>query len=189
MNRYREARRRLLVLTNVDKLEEFPELLEHHAHAKNVATSRVIGDGSSTDSWIWTFGRLKGLTEMEKGEFVVASELALCFILKYTITKLHTVEKVQWFRARADMMRWVEEVELLEEDFRRLIRGLEKMAEIWSNLSGKHPPILDFHHYMTELSKESSDSLNPWKITTPTMNRRVGDDNVVVFQGYTAYAL
>jgi hypothetical protein len=44
------------------------------------------------------------------------------------------------------MMRWVEEVELLEEEFRRLIRGLEKMASIWESLSSlpsaelKHRP-------------------------------------------------
>lgn len=55
-------------------------------------------------------------------------------------------KKVQWFRAQADMMRWVEEVELLEEEFRRLIRGLEKMASIWDSLSStpstelKHRP-------------------------------------------------
>jgi hypothetical protein len=57
-----------------------------------------------------------------------------------------TAKKVQWFRAHADMMRWVEEVELLEEEFRRLIRGLEKMATIWESLSSlpsaelKHRP-------------------------------------------------
>ena len=50
-------------------------------------------------------------------------------------TYLITAKKVQWFRAHADMMRWVEEVELLEEEFRRLIRGLEKMASIWESLS------------------------------------------------------
>ena len=61
-------------------------------------------------------------------------------------TYLITAKKVQWFRAHADMMRWVEEVELLEEEFRRLIRGLEKMASIWESLSSlpsaelKHRP-------------------------------------------------
>jgi hypothetical protein len=46
------------------------------------------------------------------------------------------------------MMRWVEEVELLEEEFRRLIRGLEKMVLIWESLSSlpsaklKHRPTM-----------------------------------------------
>jgi hypothetical protein len=33
------------------------------------------------------------------------------------------------------MIRWVEEVELLEEEFCCLICGLEKMASIWESLS------------------------------------------------------
>lgn len=45
-------------------------------------------------------------------------------------------EKVQWFRARADMERWIEEADLLQEEFRRLIRGCEKMAEVWSSITG-----------------------------------------------------
>jgi hypothetical protein len=44
-------------------------------------------------------------------------------------------KKVQWHRARADMMRWVEEVEILEEEFRRLIRALEKMSSVWKSIS------------------------------------------------------
>ncbi len=53
-------------------------------------------------------------------------------------------EKVQWFRSQADMERWVEEAELLEEEFRRLIRGCEKMASVWLSLTEakvKYQPI------------------------------------------------
>jgi len=49
------------------------------------------------------------------------------------------------------MMRWVEEVELLEEEFRRLIRGLEKMESVWESIALtptgalKYPPTSSLH--------------------------------------------
>lgn len=46
---------------------------------------------------------------------------------------------MRWFRARADMQRWVEEVEILEEEFRRFIRGCEKMSSVWDSLAGTLP--------------------------------------------------
>jgi hypothetical protein len=33
------------------------------------------------------------------------------------------------------MERWQEEVEILEEEFRRAIRGFEKMEQVWSSLA------------------------------------------------------
>lgn len=58
---------------------------------------------------------------------------------------------MQWFRAHADMMRWVEEFELIEEDFRRLIRGLEKMADIFTQLSKFPPPFYEPMKYASPL--------------------------------------
>jgi len=80
ISRYREARHRLLFLTDFAKktLDDYPELLDSHTYAKNAATARELGDGSSTDSWIWTFGRLKGLTEVQKAEFVIACKCGIC---------------------------------------------------------------------------------------------------------------
>lgn len=50
-----------------------------------------------------------------------------------------TATKAQWFRARADMMRWTEEVELLDEKWRRLIRGLDEMSALWKSMSQTPP--------------------------------------------------
>jgi hypothetical protein len=44
-------------------------------------------------------------------------------------------DRVQWFRARAQAQRWEEEVEILEEEFRRTIRSFERMAEVWRLLA------------------------------------------------------
>jgi len=57
----------------------------------------------------------------------------------------HLAEKVQCFRAQVDMQHWVEEVELLEEDFRRLVCGFQKMDKVWTSLSNStvSPPYVD----------------------------------------------
>jgi hypothetical protein len=64
MARYNEARSRLLSLTNNDPkiMDNFPVLKEEDTYAKNATSARNLGDGAKVDSWIWTFGRLKGLS-------------------------------------------------------------------------------------------------------------------------------
>ena len=44
---------------------------------------------------------------------------------------------MQWHRARALAERWEEEVEIIEEEFRRAARGWNKMSEVWLKL-GEH---------------------------------------------------
>ncbi|KAG6848674.1 hypothetical protein H0H93_014968 [Arthromyces matolae] len=114
---YREARTRILKLRCLTTSDDLPILHDAHMQAKNVVDPHELGDGSKTDSWIWSYGQLRNLDTKEKAAFLVATE------------------KVQWFRARADMERWVEEVELLEEEFRRLIRSCRRMREVWTDLA------------------------------------------------------
>ncbi|KAJ3539948.1 hypothetical protein NMY22_g4499 [Coprinellus aureogranulatus] len=116
---YRHARLKLLSLNNLDpksELEGFPILNDAHMYQKNAAQARVLGEGTEVDSWIWSYGNLRGLHPKERKAFV------------------NEAAKVHWFRTRADMMRWVEEVEILEQEFRRFITGTEKMAEFWGSV-------------------------------------------------------
>jgi hypothetical protein len=41
---------------------------------------------------------------------------------------------VQWHRARAQAERWDEDVEILEEEFRRTVRGFARMSEVWTEM-------------------------------------------------------
>jgi len=45
------------------------------------------------------------------------------------------VDHVQWFRDRAQMQRWEEEIEILEEEFCRTVRSFERMAQVWTQLA------------------------------------------------------
>lgn len=72
-SRYRAARLALLSLSGQKELDDFPTLKDEDMFAKNAAGAHGLGDGSKADSWIWTFGNLKGMKEEEKAEFVSES--------------------------------------------------------------------------------------------------------------------
>ena len=76
MSRYRKSRSKVLFLSQhaPKTLEAFPELREEDTYMKNAASAREVGDGARTDSWIWTFGRLKGLSKSEQDKFALESE-------------------------------------------------------------------------------------------------------------------
>ncbi|KAF8204536.1 hypothetical protein BJ912DRAFT_277 [Pholiota molesta] len=80
MARYNEARSRLLSLTNNDPkiMDNFPVLKEEDTYAKNATSARNLGDGVKVDSWIWTFGRLKGLSRDERDNFAFESSMVSC---------------------------------------------------------------------------------------------------------------
>ena len=53
---------------------------------------------------------------------------------------LHSAgDRVQWFRAEAEMERWREELEAKQADFLRCIRTFRKMADVWQTLSTGGP--------------------------------------------------
>jgi hypothetical protein len=59
---YRAARVSLLRLNNLpdtERMDEFPILHEKDTYQKNAAKSRELGDGKLTDSWIWSYGKLR----------------------------------------------------------------------------------------------------------------------------------
>lgn len=47
------------------------------------------------------------------------------------------MDKVKWFRERADRDRFREEVDILEAEFERTIISHSRMAEVWSELATK----------------------------------------------------
>ena len=49
-------------------------------------------------------------------------------------------DRVQWFRAEADMQRWQEQVELKLAELFRTSRSFRRMQEIWTTLSLDQPP-------------------------------------------------
>jgi hypothetical protein len=52
-----------------------------------------------------------------------------------SLTASPSVDRVRWFRARANRDRWREEVEILEEEFRSTYRSFTRMSEVWEQLA------------------------------------------------------
>ncbi|KAK0445235.1 hypothetical protein EV421DRAFT_1902688 [Armillaria borealis] len=66
---YCQAHIVLLQLSDTEELEDFLKLESSDLYAKNAAGARRLGEGSVTDSWIWTYGRLKGMSDADKNDF------------------------------------------------------------------------------------------------------------------------
>ncbi|KAJ6613763.1 hypothetical protein B0H10DRAFT_2222002 [Mycena sp. CBHHK59/15] len=48
--------------------------------------------------------------------------------------------RIEWAKTRATALHWAEEVDLLEEEMRRITQFQKWRAEWWDNLAGKRPP-------------------------------------------------
>ncbi|KAJ8507719.1 hypothetical protein ONZ45_g9943 [Pleurotus djamor] len=69
--------------------------------------------------WIWDGGRTTKMTGEEMNEWE------------------HECNRVQWFRAEAEMERWQEQTELKLAECLRTLRSYSKMAEVWTDMAMK----------------------------------------------------
>ncbi|KAF9782109.1 hypothetical protein BJ322DRAFT_1009547 [Thelephora terrestris] len=81
---------------------------------------RGPGDGSYTFSWIW----LANPQACDASNAVCGGEVA-------SDEEVNDVMRVQWATSQARMERWVEEVELLQEEMRRVVAFLGWKSEDW----------------------------------------------------------
>ncbi|KAK7025384.1 hypothetical protein VNI00_016020 [Paramarasmius palmivorus] len=123
IQKYAQARICLIRLGNTsgEADSEFPELQDQDMIRPNVGMDAALGEGSKTVGWIWT------------KEILAATSLQG--------SDVEQLDSVPWFRTRADLHRWIEEIELLEEEFRRLVRASEKMCETWRRLGSSGPDV------------------------------------------------
>ncbi|KAJ7238319.1 hypothetical protein B0H12DRAFT_995256, partial [Mycena haematopus] len=112
---YRRARTALVMLGMAENDPVLKPLDRKDLTIKGMMRAN-IGDSKKADSWIWTTGRGVDLDPEEEAEW--EAEL----------------ERVKWFRDRALRDRAVEEVELLDEEFRRAIAWFEKSGTVWDTL-------------------------------------------------------
>ncbi|KAF8873364.1 hypothetical protein CPB84DRAFT_1895273, partial [Gymnopilus junonius] len=75
---------------------------------------------SLSDGWIWTIRPCKGLKEEELRDW------------------LEEGDRVQWFRAEAEMQRWREEWEIKQAEFLHCIHYFDRLSNAWSELASLH---------------------------------------------------
>ncbi|KAH9924500.1 uncharacterized protein B0H18DRAFT_877822 [Fomitopsis serialis] len=95
--------------------------METDLKSKNWRKPRQQGDSREERAWIWTHGNSKA----SGSSIPIAS------------TNNSLVDRVQWFRARAEVKRVNEEINKLHAEFKRTILGFKNMSRAWEQVSAK----------------------------------------------------
>ncbi|TFY52044.1 hypothetical protein EVJ58_g10233 [Rhodofomes roseus] len=113
---YNYNRDRLIALSR-EESDVLPWInLDTDLKGKNWNKARQLGDSREEQSWIWTV-----VPPWRSGVQVEAWQLE--------------VDRVQWFRAKAEMTRANEEVNKLHAEFKRTILGFKNMSNAWEAVS------------------------------------------------------
>ncbi|KAF8171891.1 hypothetical protein BJ912DRAFT_1025110 [Pholiota molesta] len=128
--KYRIARAALLQLASksgIDKVcppnwqENLKELRDQDLRGMSEGLTGQT-EGRRTLSWIWL---AEGVKEGEDNE------------------QMHEALRIEWCHMRARVMRWSEEVQLLQEEMRRVLAFLEWQSEWWRKCGGDLSHVVD----------------------------------------------
>jgi hypothetical protein len=76
---------------------------------------------------------------------MVTRRFVFIFLAWVNLTHFTSGNRVQWFRAEADMRRWQEQIEQKLAEFLRCIRSFGKMKDGWTKLAFSQSPDLPGH--------------------------------------------
>lgn len=95
------------------------------------------------DGWLWDIGRLSKVSEED---FAAWQEEGggHQLICRSTLSMILEGNRVQWFRAEADMFRWLEQLEMKMVDFARCHTTFHRMAEVWETLATEKQSLVGF---------------------------------------------
>jgi hypothetical protein len=136
VNKYRRARHALLGLGLPKTDMRWRELRDDELWGKNVSVTRSIGDSRKRDPWFWHVVQPAGLSQEQQKEWSVDSASQFTFA-KAFLTYIIVVDRVKWFRDRADRDRFREEVEILEAEFERTMVSFNRMSDVWTELASR----------------------------------------------------
>jgi len=129
-----------------------------------------MGDSKKRDPWFWHVVMPQGLSKEQQKEWSLDSENIFRPLIYFTLIKLnfdaYPVDRVKWFRERADRNRFREEVDILEAEFERTTLSHMRMTKVWTQLADRYTPThpgsaayahKKAHMYL-ELAKECSEA-------------------------------
>lgn len=115
-----------LVALGLPKDSELKPIGESELWGKDMTSMSKLGDSKHKEPWYWVIGKPRdvsdGAWEQER------------MYPPYNIpssTYFYLVERVRWFRTRAARDRCTEELEILDEEFRRTHHSFTRMDVIW----------------------------------------------------------
>ncbi|KAJ3553741.1 hypothetical protein NP233_g12577 [Leucocoprinus birnbaumii] len=109
-----------------------------------------MGDSSRQNPWFWAVGKPNAIAYEDW---------------------LIEIERARWFRERALLERLHEELEILNEEFRRTHVSFSKMEEVWTKLAaGEHPNAgyaAYAHRHAAMYKRLASQCLVTWEKASP----------------------
>ncbi|KAJ7723265.1 hypothetical protein B0H16DRAFT_1737330 [Mycena metata] len=121
-NEYRTTRGALLSLGLREDDSTLQPLADNELYSKNNTDSTKIGESKEVDPWFWSVGRPAGMSAKQDKEWSVE------------------IDRVKWFRDRANLQRAKEQAELVDVEFDRTITAFEKSASAWKILHSECMP-------------------------------------------------
>ncbi|KAF9017036.1 hypothetical protein BDZ89DRAFT_961437 [Hymenopellis radicata] len=191
VTKYRRSRERLKGLVGEEGLGPFRELLDDDVKVYQTAESdadaverfkkarkargrrNVAGETRATMSWIWT---AEGGPDAEADEYLHECNFPCTYIVLGV--------RIEWAKALARKTRWVEEVEILKEEMRRMLRSLRWEEAQWTRRAGLRASGLTAEELAGRCAyarrqaqdrrrvRESFETL--WRRTTPSRGQKPG---------------
>ena len=115
-----------IAIKALDPSCEFRELTKEDLEVKPIDNVSHLGGGLKEDSWLWTFGVYKDQFNAEWEDSGMDILLQCFSILINTL-----VNRVRWYRAKADAKRWEEEVDILCAEMTRTYQMFKFLCNIW----------------------------------------------------------
>ncbi|KAJ7845179.1 hypothetical protein B0H13DRAFT_1908520 [Mycena leptocephala] len=111
--------------------------MDRRKSAKKIVEKSNKADMGRGDGWLWQLGKLTKMSNTEMEAW--ANEGGLLLI---AVTFFHEIsrDRVQWFRAEAEMQRWQEQWEQKLVELLRIRRSFGKMESVWVLLADMQPP-------------------------------------------------
>jgi hypothetical protein len=89
------------------------------------------------EGWLWQLGKMGKLSQNEMDEWSSEGENSTKTLDNLSLL-LVSGDRVQWFRAEAEMQRWQEQKEQKLVELLRTIRSFFKMQQVWTELANEH---------------------------------------------------
>ncbi|KAJ7692010.1 hypothetical protein B0H16DRAFT_1353113, partial [Mycena metata] len=121
-NEYRTTRGALLSLGLREDDSMLQPLADNELYSKNNTDSTKMGESKEVDPWFWSVGWPAGMSAKQDKEWSVE------------------IDRVKWFRDRANLQRAKEQAELVDVEFDRTITAFEKSASAWKILHSECMP-------------------------------------------------
>lgn len=131
MGEYQTVREILIALGMAEEHIQFRPLTLKDTVRPSTSIPSSLGKGGEAPGWIWTVAT--GQSKAEEEAWIREGQAILnVYILSVLI--FVPDDRVQWFKHLAALMRWREETDLLEEEMRRFICGLDGMRRAWTTV-------------------------------------------------------